>query len=75
MMLYGSGSQTLICPTVEVNLRMTMGHLAMHLSRFVDKTTVATFRITPADIPVNPDDISLLPSGSAFTFSLSFPCK
>ncbi len=70
MMLYrAADGRTLICPTVEVNLRMTMGAVALSLERFTNGR-VSEFRIIPHPQATTPDSLSLLPPSSPFTFLL-----
>lgn len=61
MMLYEApdGSQ-LICPTVEVNLRLTMGFVALALAERLGR---GEFRITPGPAP----GLQLVPPGAAFS--------
>lgn len=69
MMLYrAADGRTLICPTVEVNLRMTMGFVAMALTRFADCPSV--FSITPGN-GGGPGGLSLLPPNPHFSFVLT----
>ena len=67
MMLYrAADGRTLICPTVEVNLRMTMGFVAQSLCRFAAGPSV--FSITSgASVSAG---LSLLPPDPNFSFSL-----
>lgn len=72
MMLYrGADGRILICPTVEVNLRMTMGFVALSLVRFLpEDRRLGEFRIIPNRVEAQSGQILLLPPGSEFTFLL-----
>lgn len=60
MMLYeAADGQVLICPTVEVNLRLTMGFVALALA---DRFGAGEFRITPGPAA----GLQLVPPGGAF---------
>lgn len=70
MMTYlGGDGRAAICPTVEINLRMTMGFVALALERFAPSPK--RFRIIPGATDVLPGAISLLPPNPDFTFLLS----
>lgn len=61
MMLYeDSDGRTLICPTVEVNLRLTMGFVALALG---ERLGPGHFRITPGPAP----GLQLVPPGAPFS--------
>jgi hypothetical protein len=65
MMLYGEDCR--ICPTVEVNLRMTMGHVARHLAAkgLCGVMTMSPQQAAPAGV------LSLLPPSSSFSIYLN----
>lgn len=63
MMLYESDGEMKICPTVEVNLRLTMGFVALALERRFGR---GFFRIAPHRL----DGISLIPANAHFSAAL-----
>ena len=75
MMVYSDCGQTAVAPTIEVNLRMTMGIVAHYLaSRFADNDNMLDFIVAPTKSNINKEKtISLIPvfSTTRFTFNLA----